>query len=224
MLRSRSQFWVLAGLLTANLLVGVLSLYFIRAVNQRYAELFEHGAPVIYDLRTLTREVTGVQRLARRILSPDHETAWAELMPQMEVARDRVDARVRELSAIALFRDTPHPAAFATLNREYSTHVQGFLQLVRAGRAAEAAEFNLAVVRPCHDRFQQVLDAAADHIEAQGRNLRDRYARDSRFFGGVSLAFASVPLVAVSVGALVMTVLIGLLFLVILNPRPDRRY
>ncbi len=68
-----------------------------------------------------------------------------------------------------------------------------------------------------------MLDGAADHVELIGRDLRDRYARDSRFFGGVSLAFASVPLIAISVGALVMTVLIGLLLLTLINPRPDRR-
>lgn len=224
MTRSSSRFWILAGLLTANLVVGVLSLYFIRSVNQRYAELFEHGAPVIYNLRTLTREVTGVQRLARRITSPEHEPAWAELVPQMNAARERFVARGEEVGSFALFKDTPHPAALATISREYSDHAQEFLQLARDGKLAEAATFNLATLRPCHDRFQQVLDAAADYVEEQGRDLRDRYAKDSRFFGGVSLAFASVPLVAVSGGIVVMTVLIGILFLVVVAPRPDRRH
>ncbi|HEX2860378.1 MAG TPA: hypothetical protein VHN79_02010 [Lacunisphaera sp.] len=224
MLRSSVRFWVLAGLLAANLVVGVLSLYFVRWVNQRYAALFEHGAPVIYELRTLTREVTGVQRLARRIVSPEHETDWAGLLPQIESARDGVSARVGAVGEMAIFQDTSHPAAIDRLNREYLGYVTEFLRLAHDGQLERAAQFNLGVLRPGHDRFQQTLDAAADHVEREGRDLRDRYARDSRFFGGVSLAFASVPLVAVSVGGMVMTALIGLLLLVVINPRPDRRY
>jgi hypothetical protein len=223
MRRSPLRFWILAALLAANLVVGVLSLYFIRSVNDRYAALFEDGAPAIYNLRTLTREVTGVQRLARRVTSPEHEPEWAELVPLMAEARERLDTRVHDVGTMAVFQDTPHPAAIRAISAEYAAHGQRFLELARAGRLAEAMEFNLAVLRPCHDRFQQTLDAAADHIEEQGRNLRDRYAKDSRFFGVVSLAFASVPIVAVSVGALVMTALLGLLLLVVLNPRPDRR-
>ncbi len=223
MLRSSSRFWILAGLLVANLVVGILSLYFIRSVNQRYAALFEHGAPAIYSLRTLTREVTGVQRLARRVITPEHESAWTELIPSMTTAAERLDTRVHDVSGMEIFKGTAHPDAIQALNREYTGLVREFLQLAREGRMAEATAFNLNVLRPCHDRFQLVIDASADHIEEQGRNLRDRYAKDSRFFGGVSLAFASVPVVAVSVGMLVMSILIGILFLVVFTPRPDRR-
>ncbi len=210
-------------MLAANLVVGVLSLYFLRSVNARYAALFENGAPAIYSLRTLTREVTGVQRLARRVVSPEHESDWGPLLPAMNEAEQRVQARALEVGALAVFRDTEHPAEIAAISREYGTHAAQFLALAREGRLAEASTFNLGVLRPCHDRFQQVLDASADHIEAQGRHLRDRYARESRFFGGISLAFASVPIVAVTGGVLVMTVLIGMLLLVLINPRPDRR-
>lgn len=223
MLQPARRFWILAALLAANLMVGVLSLYFLRSVNERYAALFEQGAPVIYDLRTMTREVTAVQRLARRIVTPQHEAAWDELLPQMAAARDHLGGRVREFESMAIFKATTHPLAIARINREYAELTERFLQLARANKLAEAYAFNLAELRPCHDRFQQTLDASADYVEEQGRNLRNRYAKESRFFGGVSLAFASVPLVAVVGGVMVMTILIGILFLAIINPRPDRR-
>jgi hypothetical protein len=221
-MRSPLRFWVLAALLTANLVVGVLSLYFVRSVNHRYAALFEYGAPVIYNLRTYTREVTAVQRYARRVLTPAHEAAWSELLPQMAAAQVALESRADAFDN-DLFKGSNHPAAIVEINREYRAHVQQFLKLAREGRLEEAEAFNIATLRPCHDRFQQVLDSAADYVEVQGRDLRDRYARDSRFFGGVSLAFASVPLLAIVGGVLVMTVLIGLLLLVVINPRPDRR-
>jgi hypothetical protein len=222
-LRSSTRFSLIAGLLIANLLVGVVSLYFIRSVNRRYAELFEQGTPVIYNLRMLTREITGVQRLARRLTSPAQETSGTELAPQMVAACGLVEAHVRDIGQMAIFRDSPHPAALADLSREYSVHAREFLQLVNAGNLAEADRFNLVTLRPCHDRFQGVVDASADYVEQQARDLRTRYAKDSRFFGGVSLAFASVPVLAVTGGALVMTVLIGVLFVVIFLPASDRR-
>lgn len=222
-MRSSIRYWVVAGLLAANLVVGVLSLYFIRSVNDRYAALFEDGVPAIYQLRTLTREVTGVQRLARRIITPEYEPGWHELPAQMVEARERLEARVHDVGTMTIFQGTEHVAAIQQASAEYAGEVRHFLEFARDNRLAEAAEFNLLTLRPCHDRFQQVIDRSADYVELQGRDLRDRYARDSRFFGGVSLAFASVPIVAVSAGILVMTVLIGLLLLVIINPRADRR-
>jgi hypothetical protein len=221
-MRSSLRYWVIAALLAANLVVGVLSLYFSRAVNARYAALFEDGVPAIYQLRTLTREVTGVQRLARRVITPEHEPAWAELPARMNDAREQLAVRVGDVGAMAIFQRTPHAAAIQAASREYDGEVRRFLAFAGENRLTEAAEFNLLVLRPCHDRFQQVIDHSADFVEAQGRDLRDRYARESRFFGGVSLAFASVPIVALSAGILVMTVLIGLLILVVINPRSDR--
>lgn len=224
MLRSSTRFWILAGLLIANLIAGVLSLYFVRSINQRYAELFEHGAPAIYDLRTLTREVTGVQRLARRIVSPeDEEEAWAGLVPQMTAAAERLRTRAGQAGAMVIFRDTPHPAAIDAMHRDYAARVARFLELVSQDKMGEAMHFNLTELRPCHDRFQDTLDAAANHVEAVSRNLRDRYRKDSRFFGGISLAFASAPLVAMSLGLLTMTAMIGLLCMVFISPRADRR-
>ncbi len=221
--RSSVRFWILAGLLAANLVAGVLSLYFIRSVNQRYADLFEHGAPVIYDLRMLTRELTGVQRLARRLTSPEDERDWPALASEMEVAHDRLLARAGEVGAKTIFENTGYPSAMQAISAEYAEKSRQFLRLTRDNRPAEAMHFNLAELRPCHDRFQETLDGAANHIEAGSRDLRDRYRKDSRFFGGISLASASAPLVALSLGLLVMTAMIGLLFLVLVNPRADRR-
>ena len=221
--RSSIRFWILAGLLATNLVVGVLSLYFLRSVNQRYAALFEGGAPAIYSLRTLTREVTGVQRLARRIVTPAHEPAWRDLLPEMTQARNQVDARIQEVRTFTIFQGTEHPAAVLAASEDYAGHVRTFLALAAEGRLDDAAEYNLIELRPSHDRFQHVIDRSADFVAVNARDLRDRYARDTRFFGGLSLAFASVPIVAVTIGVLIMTVLIGVLLLVVINPRPDRR-
>ena len=71
----RLRFVLILALLASNLLVGVLSLYFLRSMDQRYAALLDRSVPPINNLRTLTRELSIVQRLARRSVDPANETA-----------------------------------------------------------------------------------------------------------------------------------------------------
>ena len=62
------------------------------------------------------------------------------------------------------------------------------------------------------------LDAAADYVENQGNNLRDRYTQESRFFGGLLLAFAGWPVIAVVVAVIVLALLIITLLVTIFTP------
>ncbi|MES1195226.1 MAG: hypothetical protein ABUL65_04975, partial [Opitutus sp.] len=177
----------MVGLLVSNLAVGILSLFFLRSVNQRYALLFERSIPVVNNLRTLTRELGGIQRLARRVVDPSNEPNWKDLVPQMDDLSDKAKVHALEISNAELFKDTPHAAAIVTMGRDYDTKVDGFLALVHAGKLSEANHYNIEVLRPEYDNFQTTLDAAADYVESQGNNLRDRYTQDTRFFGGLLL-------------------------------------
>jgi hypothetical protein len=218
MFNRRFRFWLVVSLLVSNLAVGILSLYFLRSVNERYAALFERSIPVVNSLRTLTRELSFVQRLARRIIDPDNEPAWKELLPQMEDASRKALVHALDISNAELFRETGHTAAIVAMSREYDARVDEYLALARAGKLAQANQFNNEVLRPTYDNLQLRLDAAADHIEAQGNNLRDRYTQDTRFFGGLLLAFAGWPVLAAALGVFVLTILIVTLLLTIFTP------
>lgn len=227
----RFRFWLVISLLVSNLAVGVLSLYFLRSVNERYAALFERSIPVVNNLRTLTRELSFVQRLARRMVDPVNEPAWRELMPQMDDASKKARVHALEISGAELFKDTPHAQAILALGREYDSRVEQYLVMAREGRLPEANQFNNEVLRPTYDNYQLKLDAAADYVESQGNNLRDRYTQDTRFFGGLLLAFAGWPVLAAVLAVLVLGVLIITLLLTIFTPdlgwskrtpRPDR--
>src|SRR6478735_12798205 len=98
MFNRRIRFWLVVGLLIANLAVGILSLFFLRSVNQRYALLFERSIPVVNNLRTLTRELGLVQRLARRVADPSHEPAWKELPGQLDDNSTRARAHAFDIS------------------------------------------------------------------------------------------------------------------------------
>lgn len=218
MFTRRFRFWLVVCLLVSNLGVGILSLYFLRSVNERYAALFERSIPVVNNLRTLTRELSYVQRLARRIVDPDNEPAWKELPPLMNEASEKARRHAVEISNAELFKETAHGQSIIAGSREYDGRVDEYLSLIYAGKLAEANQFNNEVLRPTYDNLQLKLDAAADHIEEHGNNLRDRYTQDTRFFGGLLLAFAGWPVLAAALGVLVLAILIVTLLLTIFTP------
>lgn len=218
MFSRRIRFWLVVGLLVSNLAVGILSLFFLRSVNQRYALLFERSIPVVNNLRTLTRELGLVQRLARRVVDPDNEPNWKELAPQMSDSSTKARVHALDISNAELFKGTPHAAAMVAVSREYDTKVDAFLALIHAGKLPEANHYNTETLRPAYDSYQLKLDAAADYVESQGNNLRDRYTQESRFFGGLLLAFAGWPVIAAGIAVIVLCLLILTLLVTIFTP------
>jgi len=215
----RLRFVLIIALLASNLLVGVLSLLFLRSMDRRYGALLESSVAPINSLRTLTRELSTVQRLARRAVDPDNETAWEGLLPQMAEASDAALLHAQKIARMDTFRDTRHHASIDRISLEYDRKVDEFLLLARAKKFTEANQLNVDVLRPCYDRLQLALDAAADHVQQQGSDLRDRYAEDSRLFGGFLLAFAGWPLLAASVLIIVMGLLVVGLFAAVFFPK-----
>jgi hypothetical protein len=215
----RLRFVLILALLASNLLVGVLSLLFLRSMEQRYAALFDRSVPLINNLRTLTRELGAVQRLARRVSDPQNEAAWATLLPQMAEGSKNARTHALEISGMASLKDSRHVAAMAGYGREYDEKVNEFLALARAEKIAEANRFNTDVLRPAYDRYMDVLDDVANFVEREGSDLRDRYAEDSRLFGGFLLAFAGWPLLAAGVIIVVMALLVIGLFVAVFFPK-----
>lgn len=215
----RLRFVVFLALLASNLLIGVISLLYLRSMEQRYAALFDRSVPLVNNLRTLTRELGTVQRLARRISDPVNETAWAGLLSQMNDASDSAKAHAIDISGMDSLKGSAHMAALAKYSREYDDKVDHFLALAKAGKIGEANQFNIDVLRPAYDRYMDALDAAANYVEREGSDLRARYAEDTRLVGGFLLAFAGWPLLAAVIVILVMSLLVVGLFVAVFFPK-----
>lgn len=215
----RLRFVLILALLASNLLVGVFSLFFLRSLEERYAELFDRSVPLINNLRTLTRELGSVQRMARRISDPQNETGWAELLPQMASDSDKARRHVVEISAMDLIRTSGNIAGMLRTSEDYDRKVREFLALASAQKIAQANEYNIAVLRPAYDELMDSLDAVANSAEKEGNDLRARYAEESRWFGGFLLAFAGWPLLAAAVLIIVMGVLVVGLLAAVFFPR-----
>ena len=214
----RLRFVLILALLASNLLVGVLSLLFLRSMDQRYAALFDRSVPLINNLRTLTRELGSVQRLARRISDPKNETAWAALLPQMAESSRQARDHAIEITGMGSRQDRPHMAALRTAARNYAEKVDRFLVLARAEKIGAANQYNSDVLRTAYDDYMDALDDVANFVEREGSDLRDRYTQDSRLYGGFLLAFAGWPLLVAGVIIVVMALLVIGLFAAVFFP------
>jgi hypothetical protein len=217
----RFSIWLVVCLLVSNLAVGTLSLVFLKKVNERYAVLFAHSIPVVNNLRTLTKEMSYVQRLARRIVDPANEPTWKELLPQMAEANAKVRGLAGTISQAELFSATEHAAAITAGSRQYEARVQDYLVLAESGRLAEANRFNIEVLRPAYDDFQARVEDAAEFVERNASTLRDRYTQDSRLFGGLLLVLGGWPLLAGGLFVLVMALIVTSLLITVFLPKFD---
>jgi hypothetical protein len=218
MLFNRLKSWLVVGLLVSNLAVGLLSLFYLNSINERYASLIDTNVPLINRLRTLTRELGNVQRYARRVVGPVDDREWASLVEEMDAASNTVRAHAAELSRVELFKDTRHAQTLVKFGRDYDDRADQFLVLVRQRKFDEANQFNAGVMRPLYDRYQLELDAAADFVQRQGTDLQARYAEESRWFSRLLLAFAGWPVVAVVLAIVPVVLFFLLLLLAILAP------
>lgn len=208
MIFNRLKFILIVGLLASNLLVGVFSLYFLNSINVRYATLLDSSVPLINSLRTLTRELGAVQRLARRVVDPSTEVAWKELVQQLDDGSNNARAHARVVSSMDFFKDTRIGASILRCSEDYDDKADVFLALIRSQKLAEANQYNTDILRPSYDRYMLALDGAAAHVAREGANLSASYAAESKLFGSFLLAFAGWPLLAAGGIVLVMAVLL----------------
>jgi hypothetical protein len=188
-------------------------------MEQRYATLFDRSVPLVNHLRTLTRELGTVQRLARRITDPSNETAWAALLPQMAEGSKQAHGHALAITGMGSLSGSSHAELISRTGHDYDGKVEQFLTLARAGQVAESNRFNIEVLRPAYDQYMDALDAAGNFVEREGSDLRARYAEDSRLFGGFLLAFAGWPLLAAGIIILVMSLLVVGLFVAVFFPK-----
>ena len=215
---SRFKFILIVALLASNLAVGVLSIYFLNSINERYATLLDSSVPLINNLRTLTRELSAVQRLARRVVDPANETTWKDLVQQLDDGSNNAKAHAREISRMQFFKDSNIGENIRKCSEEYDAKADTFLVLIRSQQMGEANRFITEILRPTYDRYMVALDKAAAHVARQGADLSASYAADSKLFSGFLLAFAGWPLLAAGIVLLMMAFLLVLLVASVLLP------
>ncbi len=214
----RIKFWLLIGLLASNLAVGLLSLRFLNTISDRYVGTYDRSVPFLNHLRLLTRELSQVQRLARRVVEPSSEPTWAQLVKQLDDTSNRARLHAGEIGGMELIRSTRFAPLLTQEGRVYDQKVDEFLAAIHERRFDEATRYNNDSLRPEYEEYMRLLDDVGDHVQQQGADIRTRYEQESRLFSGIMLAFAGWPIVVLALTLAFVFLLVLALLIAVFAP------
>ncbi|MBI3885223.1 MAG: MCP four helix bundle domain-containing protein [Opitutae bacterium] len=197
MLLHRLKFLLIVALLVSNLLAGILGIYYLQTLNRRYAALLESRVPLLDHLRTLTRELGAVQRLALRVTGPVRDPHWPELVRLLDETSNNAKTHATEIALMESVRETRSRSALLTESLDYDEKADAFLALVRRQDTGPARDFLASTLRPAYRRYMLVLDAVAARTQNEGNDLSADYTEDSEHFGNLLLLVTGWPLLLI---------------------------
>jgi hypothetical protein len=199
-------------LVVSNVGLGFLSVYLLRAVDERYTDLFDHSIPVLHDLRELTSAVIAAQRAAGS--SVLFRATPAELPARLAQAEAAL-ASARKLSEQALASETllkfPECQAMRSAAEQHQRNLAEMLKLMRAGAESEAVRLREAAVLPAFDRYLASIGEVGAAIEKTSMSESDRVTERIGTMSKLVLGVASWPVIV-----LVALVLVTVIFVLVL--------
>ena len=192
-------------LVVSNILVGVLSVYLLRAVDRRYSELVGQSVPALNDVRELMSQAVAGMRSTNpnNFVGPTKDAAVA-----LQTARARL-ASVQNFRGETLKNSyfSAHPEAGAAIVQaglEFERAGAEVSRLYAQGRIAEVAALRDEKVLPSFDRYVAAIGSASDAIEAGSLATSKDYTVRTNSLTAIVLGVASWPLLAL-VGLLLLT-------------------
>lgn len=202
-------------LMVSNLLLGGLSVYLLRSLDDSYSNLIDRNFPLMNALRKLTKETISMQRQVLAALIATDQAGRADPLQKLEEARTRQAQYLSGLLRSDEFRAKPELSHALLLSAQaYESGVQKFRALLAADRHAEADQLRNEHLRPGVNHYLDVIDQAAAAVEDGSQRLNDDYSGKVRTHSTILLGLASWPLMIGLVLTVVVALIIGVLVLV----------
>lgn len=184
------------ALLVSNLLLGVVSFMFIRDIDQRYGQLLDISLPVLNEVRSLSWEVTQVQRSINRY--PQYDPPGRN---ELLAKRGMATVRAAELLDKIKGRDLAEPLMdpLGKLEQTQATVMTAsarWLEAVESGDLARAQQINLTSLQPAYERHARELEQLAVLIEKTGAEANVAVSADAFKSRAIVMAIATWPLMA----------------------------
>lgn len=203
----RLKFFVVA-LMISNLLLGGVSVYLLRSLDESYSDLIDRNFPLMNALRKLTKETISIQRQVLAALIATDQAGRADPLQKLEEARGRQARYLAGLLRADEFRAKPELSHALLLSAQaYEGGLEKFRALLASDRRAEADQLRNELLRPSVNHYLDVIDQAAAAVEDGSQRLNDDYSGQVRTHSTILLGLASWPLMV----ALVLTVVVGLI-------------
>lgn len=210
----------LVALLVSNLVLGLLSFVFIRDIDQRYGQLLDRSLPVLNEVRSLSWEVTQVQRSINRF--PQYDTPGRTiLLAHREMAMARASELLNSIKGRELANQFVDPLQrLNDAQAEIMSASAQWFETIQAGDLATAQQINRTQVQPAYERHARILEQLAVLIEKNGTETNIAVSADAVRSGAIVLAIATWPLAA---GLLALALgLVGVFLLMPLVRRFER--
>ena len=210
----------LVVLLASNLVLGVVSFAFIQQIDQRYGQLLDNSLPLLNQVRSLSWEVTQIQRSINRYGQYD-AAGRAELLAR----REHATVRASELLDLIRNRDLPGAlreplARVEAAQAELTTASTNWEQAIGNGDVALGQSINVTTVQPAYEVHAKELEELATLIEKNGSDMNQLYSADASRSRSIVLAMATWPFMA---GFIVLILgVIGIYLLMPLVRRVER--
>ncbi len=192
-------------LVVSNILVGVLGVYLLRLVDQRYTDLVSHTVPVLNDLQTLTAKSVS----AMRATYPGFfETPGVKRDAALQHGRTELGEesalRNKLLAAEWLPATSAKRKEFQQAGTAFTESGNIVLGLFSAGQAAEATRVREETLRPAFERYQTAVTKAADVLQDESASVSNNFTAKTSSFSTIVMGVASWPVI-VLFGLLVLT-------------------
>ena len=207
----------LVALLFSNLVLGILSFVFIRDIDQRYGQLLDRSLPLLNEVRSLSWEITLVQRSINRY--PQYDAAGRIALL---ATRQKAMVHATELLTSLRSRDQANHLVdplqrLVNEQLKIMSASEQWFSRIQAGNLAMAQQINVTAVQPAYERHARIIEEVAMLIEKNGTDMNNAFSADAQRSGAIVLAIATWPLTAG-----LLAVVVGLISILLLLPLINR--
>jgi hypothetical protein len=196
---------LVAILVLSNVSVGIVGVYLLKVVDDRYTRLIERSVPLLNDLQTETAKLVEAMRSTNPVLHEVPEGRMASVTRGKAAFAADVALRAKILSVDWSSMQSELRDSLVSAGSEF-THV-GYevLALYAADQPAAAARLRETMLRPAFDRYMRATTKAADVVEYHSRRESDGFTEKTSSFVRALLGFAGWPVFLVVAGVLFST-------------------
>lgn len=207
---------LVAVLVASNLLTGLLSVYVLRKLDDRYHNLISQSAPVLNDLQTLTASATWAMRRTDPFFfgSQPEKIASSAKAAQGAIDDDK-NLRLALMGKPWIPSTAGKREEVAAAGQEFTRLAGEVVKLFSALQQADAVRVRESQLRPAFERYQEVTTQVADVLLDETTRLSEDYSSETRFSSRLMLSIASWPVLlgaALLLATLVFVVSLLILF------------
>ena len=200
---------VIALLVLSNVVLGVFSFYFLRAVDRKYSQLISRAVPIMHQMQELTAVTTEVMRETNPALFGGSSENQREATERARAGLDR-DKKLRD-SLVQTDWDPTRDNEQDTLQNTGETFTKigrNVIDLLGTGRITDATKLREESLRPAFERYVAATSEATGFVKALSLKTSDDFTERTHSISKMMLGLGSWPVMILGILLLITAVFI----------------